>query len=599
MRPIYKMKIIQIELTNACIHSCSNCTRFCGHHRKPFFMDYKTFVKAVDSMDGFPGMVGIMGGEPTIHPQFEKFIKYYASVTDSARKYPNALNPIRNFSQYLIENDMQNIKCKRGLWSSLGKGYYKHYELIQETFPFQLINDHSHSGLHQTLLVTRKELGIPDDEWIKLRNNCWIQNYWSASITPKGCFFCEIAAALDMLFDGPGGWPIEKGWWKRRPEDFGEQLNWCELCSAVLNVPRVEAALETDVVSPVIYEKLKSIGSPKLEKGGVKILSVEKCSGGKLSCDYSSEWYLPSGDNTKRVSSTNRSLYPKKLDAVIIAGKTEAETHPSALHFDKTVCTMPADRANLSCILDNAFKMLDFNDWVVVFDSSVRLAEDFRRIILSWIFNPGVLYCYNPPSDVELPAGKFCHEDGAPLTGASSEKLLNSSFMMFNKNASNLKTSASIADALFSWPAEKIVMLGSLQMSGDVQRHLELLRAAEKQKTYQMTKHILSFWEELTASESPVALFGAGAHSKWFIGKLRENNLPLPAIVFDDDPDSNSIDGVNVVKTERPFDYNVSAVLVSSDTYSLEMTRRALQIWDGGVKVINPYSDFPDPRFQK
>ena len=34
---------------------------------------------------------------------------------------------------------------------------------------------------------------------------------WSASITPKGAFR-EVAASLDYLLDGPGGYPIEKGW---------------------------------------------------------------------------------------------------------------------------------------------------------------------------------------------------------------------------------------------------------------------------------------------------------------------------------------------------------------------------------------------------
>ena len=66
-------------------------------------------------------------------------------------------------------------------------------------------------------MATRKELGIPDEKWIKLRDKCWIQNLWSASITPKGAFFCEVAAAMDMTLNGPGGWPIEPGWWKRKP----------------------------------------------------------------------------------------------------------------------------------------------------------------------------------------------------------------------------------------------------------------------------------------------------------------------------------------------------------------------------------------------
>ena len=62
MRSPADMQIIQIDITNACIHNCSNCTRFCGLHRKPFFMDFATFKKAVDSLAGYRGIVGVMGG---------------------------------------------------------------------------------------------------------------------------------------------------------------------------------------------------------------------------------------------------------------------------------------------------------------------------------------------------------------------------------------------------------------------------------------------------------------------------------------------------------------------------------------------------------
>lgn len=575
MKPIYKMKIIQVEVTNACVHNCSNCTRFCGHFRKPFFMDYETFAKAVDSMEGFPGMVGVMGGEPTIHPQFEKLVGYYASKIENGRKYGNALKPIKNFSQYLIENDMQNIKNKRGLWSSLGNGYYKHFELIQEVFPFQLINDHSHSGLHQTLLVTRKELGIPDEKWIKMRDNCWAQNIWSASITPKGCFFCEVAAALDMLFDGPGGWPIEKGWWKRRPEDFKEQLNWCEYCSAVLNVPRVEANLETDVVSPVIYEKLKTIGSPKLKSGRVKIFPVENYNENKLECDYSSEWYLPSGDNSKRVSCTNRSLYPRKLEAIVLNNNDGAIDFSAELkQFDKAVIAA----SNHGEEIKTALEKLDFTDWVVIFEADAFPPPDFRELIDGWIFNPGCMYC-----------GKM----------ESSGKLLPYSFVLFNRNASFLRDVENLSRIL-SWPPEKRVMIENLRSSEDTMKRLELLGKAEKEKTVLMTAHILSFWRRQISEQPDTVLFGAGNHTKWLIAKLRENNLALPKLILDDDPDSGEIDGITVLKSDRYKDCGIKAVVISSDTYASEMTERALKIWnDGRIKVINPYSDFPDPRFQK
>ena len=39
-------------------------------------MDFDTFKRAVDSLQDFPNMVGIIGGEPTLHPQFEEFALY-------------------------------------------------------------------------------------------------------------------------------------------------------------------------------------------------------------------------------------------------------------------------------------------------------------------------------------------------------------------------------------------------------------------------------------------------------------------------------------------------------------------------------------------
>ena len=69
-----------------------------------------------------------------------------------------------------------------------------------------------------------------------------------------------------MLFDGPGGWKVEPGWWKRTPAEFEDQLHWCEMCSGCLDVPQRIANDERDDITPQMYERLKSIGSPKIAK---------------------------------------------------------------------------------------------------------------------------------------------------------------------------------------------------------------------------------------------------------------------------------------------------------------------------------------------
>lgn len=288
MKSPQDMRIIQIDITNACIHKCSNCTRFCGHYKKPFYMDFETFKKAVDSFDGYCGTVGIMGGEPTLHPEFSRFLEYL----NEHSYYPKAENllvrPTKDFMKTVAQMEQNNTfinnehGIKRncvlgyGLWSALSSKYSDYYELIQDTFNFQALNDHTNIMYHAPIMIRRKDMHLSDEEWIKIRDDCWAQKEWSATITPKGAFFCEIAGALDILFDGPGGWKIEPGWWKRTPDQFGDQLKWCELCGIALNTFTRDANEEVDDMSAWWYETLSELGSPKVKKDLVNILDISE-----------------------------------------------------------------------------------------------------------------------------------------------------------------------------------------------------------------------------------------------------------------------------------------------------------------------------------
>lgn len=354
------MKIIQIDITNACINRCSNCTRFCGHHTKPFFMDFETFKKAVDSFDGWKGCVGIIGGEPTLHPEFEKFVDYMRQKRVGHFLY-NSRKPIYNMQEHIYKN-LNNTCAQIGLWSSLNKGYYRHFETINDTFDWQLLNDHNNKCLHQAILMARKDLGISDEEFINKRDNCFAQNTWSATITPKGAFFCEIAAALDMLFDGPGGWPVEKGWYNRTPEEFGEQLQWCELCSLCLDVPQRISCEDIDDISPTLLEKLKEAGSPKIKAGNYCLHDKEDYEKHKDSyksfthCDD----YMQAGSNI-RTTTDNKNYYPRSFEIT------------------------SADDAD--CVIDKK------TDWVVI-SKNKRDAKKISKYLTNMVINPGCLYKY-------------------------------------------------------------------------------------------------------------------------------------------------------------------------------------------------------------
>jgi hypothetical protein len=264
MIPLYDVRVIHIEITNACNLECANCTRFVGHHKKPFMMDLDTVRLAISSLEGFPGGIGMMGGEPTIHPQFREICAAF--------------------------REMIPDKNKRQFWTN-GFKWKEYEEDIYETFYATHIhyNDHTHEdGVHQPLLIAAKDV-VKDSELMwGLIDNCWVQTRWSGAITPKGGFFCEVAAAQDYLFDGPGGYPLEKGWWNKTPAQFQDQVKrYCENCSAAIPMPRPSHHARNDLVSRSVYEKLQAHDSPRFKRGNIELFEssfskeeIERCKEG-------------------------------------------------------------------------------------------------------------------------------------------------------------------------------------------------------------------------------------------------------------------------------------------------------------------------------
>ncbi len=253
MRNLVSMDTIQIEVTNACPNNCANCTRFTHHVKKPFMMSYEQFMDAVDSMVGYPKMTGIMGGEPLLHPEFEKMCKY-------------------------LHEKIPPRQC--GLWTCLPPGKEHYREVIVETFGNVFFNDHSRSDIyHHPFLVSARE--IKDiDEWVKwvMIDQCWGQLSWSASINPHGAFFCEIAASLSILLSNrKDGWPVKPGWWTKTVKDFKEQIeSYCLLCGGAMPLKRRVSTSVKDEISPQMLERIASF-SPKVKRGEYDVSDCLMC----------------------------------------------------------------------------------------------------------------------------------------------------------------------------------------------------------------------------------------------------------------------------------------------------------------------------------
>jgi hypothetical protein len=226
-----------IDVTNRCTRACSNCTRLIGHAASRFDMTVDYFARAVDAIKDFPTespprpdlapfkVVAMIGGEPLLHPQFATL----AAII--AEKVP----------------DRQH----RGLWTGLDWRHTKHAEVIEDVFGYVNNNRHDRRCLHSPVLVAVTDEVADPAERARLIDDCWLQRLWCGTITPKGHFFCEVAGAFDMVFDGPGGLPIEPECWRRPLADFREQIDrWCPRCGIPLNLKGRVDKEEVDDISP-------------------------------------------------------------------------------------------------------------------------------------------------------------------------------------------------------------------------------------------------------------------------------------------------------------------------------------------------------------
>lgn len=255
MRSIRAMETVQVEITNACIRQCSNCTRLVGHFEKPYFMPFDQFTAAVNSLVDYADqsgqrahLIGVMGGEPLLHPEFEKFCEYLRSKVAWE---------------------------KTGLWSAFPPGKEHLADIVAQTFGNIFLNDHSRDDvLHQPVLVGASEIcQDPDDMWTAI-DDCWVNKFWSAAVNPNGAYFCEVAAAMGMLL-GIKGWEVEPGWWKKAPIDYHDQMRiFCYMCGAAFPLKKRASVEGIDDVSPKWVERLKRI-SPKVNDGKYQVHDLQ------------------------------------------------------------------------------------------------------------------------------------------------------------------------------------------------------------------------------------------------------------------------------------------------------------------------------------
>lgn len=226
--------IIQVVISRSCdIFNCSECTQLLPFRKDAKEMSLDCIEEALICLKGWPGVIACFGGNPCTHSKFPEVCKLWEKHVPDQRQ--------------------------RGLWTN---NLMAHGRVCRETFwpkgRFNL-NVHGneqaakdmqtwlpgikvwgmHPSQHGNQLLDYADLGITDEQWTTLRENCDINRNWSGACYERDghpyIYFCERAGALDGIRGTNFGLRMEPGCWKWGMDKFQGQVRTC--CDHFCGVP--------------------------------------------------------------------------------------------------------------------------------------------------------------------------------------------------------------------------------------------------------------------------------------------------------------------------------------------------------------------------
>lgn len=243
MKPIKDTWCIQIDITNYCVNKCSNCTHLIPHFKNPKNMKLDTFIKAVESLKGFKGLIGIIGGEPTLNPMWRSMLIYLNKAVG---------------------------KDRTGFWTCRADDL----DFIRERAGYVNYNPHTDKVSHSPVLVASGEIISDTAEREKAISNCWLAEKWSPGITEKGLYRCEVMGAMDMILNKNLG--VDPIHWDKDMEFFKHQVDYfCNKCGVCLNLKGRVDAERVDDISRKNYDLFLEAGSPRIKQEHYNLVELD------------------------------------------------------------------------------------------------------------------------------------------------------------------------------------------------------------------------------------------------------------------------------------------------------------------------------------
>lgn len=243
--------VLQVMITRACSESCYHCSQGSNLAGKNAVMTVDEFETAIKSLAGFPGTIGVFGGQPTLHPRFPEICEIMRANVPYLQRgiWTNALNGHGPVCRITYNPSRSNCNVHTNA---------ANYAEFERDWPEALSarREHTTSGrdrdsVHSSPWVAIQDVISDEAERWKLIGNCSINQYWSAivgTVPGRGLrgYFCEIAyaqASLHATAEDSDQWPdlgtaVTPGWWKAKIETFEPQIRLhCHSCGLAMDRP--------------------------------------------------------------------------------------------------------------------------------------------------------------------------------------------------------------------------------------------------------------------------------------------------------------------------------------------------------------------------
>lgn len=219
---------IQILITRSCsLFKCSNCTQLLPFRKDETHMSPDVFRLALRSLEGWPGIRGIFGGNPPNHPKFADLMQILVEEVPDQRHRGIWTNDVLKHGDLIREVFYPHgwFNCNAHADEEAAKRFDKH-------LPGKIIEtSRSRHSWHSQVIGDYADWNIPESEWVKAREKCDINQDWSAAIMERDgkpyAYFCEVAGAIDGMRGENNGIEAVPGWWAWKMDKFGDQVKKC------------------------------------------------------------------------------------------------------------------------------------------------------------------------------------------------------------------------------------------------------------------------------------------------------------------------------------------------------------------------------------